>query len=73
MNHSPTAPSKAQQRLDIAVGVHVSKCDPDVGAGDQGVRLRYTCGGTGKNVVWIWMVGLEGLERLRSSSSLSKW
>ena len=39
----------SHQSLDIAGGVRVGKDDPDVGAGDQGVKLGYTCG-TGKTV-----------------------
>ena len=42
-----------KQSLDVAGGEHVGKDDPDVGAGDQGVRLGCTCGRTGKTVAWI--------------------
>ena len=57
------------QSLDIAGGAHVSKDAPDVGVGDFGVRLGYTCGGDGETVSWILMVGFEGAEKLRSSSN----
>ena len=48
----------SKQRLDIAVGVHVSKYDPNVSRGDQGVGLRNTK-----------KRGLRELERSRPSSS----
>ena len=54
----------SKQSLDIAGSVHAGKDDPDVGAGDQGVRLGYTCGGIAKTVAWILMVGLEGAGKI---------
>ena len=53
-----------KQSLDIAGVVNDGKDDPDVGAGDQGVRLGYTRGGTGKTVARILMVGLEGAGKI---------
>ena len=45
--------------------MHAGKDDPDVGAADQGITLGYTCGGIGKTVAWILIVGLEGAEGWR--------
>ena len=54
----------SKQSLHIADGTHAGKDDPDVGAGGHGVRLGYTCGGTGKTVAWILVVGLEGAGKI---------
>ena len=48
-----------KQSFDVAGGVHVDKDGLDVGAGDQGTRLRYASGGTGKIEVRTLMVGFE--------------
>ena len=51
--------SASEKSPDIAGGVHVGKDDLGVGAGDQGIMLRYAIDGTGKTEMRILMVGLE--------------
>ena len=48
-----------KQSFDEAGGVHVDKDGLDVGAGDQGTRLGYASGGTGKIEVRTLMVRFE--------------
>ena len=73
--------SSADRRLSTLARINkqvvrtFSKCDHDVGAGDQGVTLGYTCDETGKNTVWIWMVGLDeaGKTTILQKLKPAKW